>query len=380
MVRSPSIRVACVIDDGVTPADRAVAHRRWLEIAPALQQRGVDLTVVTLREANRLHEQLRSQGFDAIGLDARGRGSSPRSVARLARIIRAKDIEIVHGHEAIPSIIGADASLLARRGHRIYHRYHVYSSRRHQMLSWLAARVNSRTIAVSGAAASAAGDGDGTNESRIFLAHNGVRAMDPAAPDVVRALREELRIDEGAPVVLCVSRLRREKGLDLMVAAAARIEAHVTPVVVIVGSGPEEASLQVSAGSSAGRVVLTGHRDDVASFYALADVVAIPSRTDALPFSGAEAMSASVPIVATRVGGLPELVAHGVTGVLVAPEDPLAIASAVSELLGSPDLRTTMGRAARDRYTRMFSLEAMIDGWASVYDELTRSGSKGLDE
>lgn len=366
--RMSSLRVLVLVDDGITPTDRSVAHRRWLEIVPALMERSVDLRVATLREENAFHEGLRQIGCRALALRARHKLSLVRPVARLAKHLRADPVDIVHGHEAVPTVVGAVAALLAGRPRRVYHRYHMYSSPRHETISRVASRLSNRTIAVSHAAAAAARATDRAPDSRITVAHNGTQELGRVATETIERLKRELRIPDGSPVVLSVARLRREKGIDVLVAAAEHIRADEDPTVVVVGSGPESRGLTIDA--SAGRVVFAGHRDDVGPFYAMADVVVIPSRMDALPFSGVEAMSMGVPIVATDVGGLAELVEHGETGLLVPTEDPVALARSVSDLLGSADRRARMGLAARDRYECGFSLAAMAGSWVHVYREL----------
>lgn len=368
---SDATRVLAVIDEGQSIEDQAVARKRWLEIAPALIARNISLTVASFTARTQLHSELAELGCTAVSLSATANESLPRSLPLLISVIREHNIQIAHGHEALPAALSGLAALLSTRPHSIYHRYHVTASRKHQLLSRFAASVNQTTIAVSKAALQAARVLDKTKEAKLRVAYNGVAPVMPVDVKSVRMLRQELGLAPATRVVICISRLRREKGVDLLVEAAATMSGDF--VVVVVGAGPESERLQKQATSRATPVVFMGHRDDVEPLYALADVVAIPSRIDALPFSGAEAMSAGVPIVATRVGGLPELVIDGKTGILVRPDDPPALGEALTGMLASPATVRRMGAAAKERYIRHFSVDAMTDEWARSYRLLARN-------
>jgi glycosyltransferase involved in cell wall biosynthesis len=122
-------------------------------------------------------------------------------------------------------------------------------------------------------------------------------------------------------------------------------------------------------------VTLAGHRDDVASMLAQAQVFALATRSECLPMSILEAMASGLPVVASAVGGVPEAVIHGETGLLVAPGDPDALADALATLLDDPQLRGRMGAAGRARAERVFDLPAFRTAHLQVYaDELARAG------
>ena len=120
----------------------------------------------------------------------------------------------------------------------------------------------------------------------------------------------------------------------------------------------------------AGRFVMPGFRHDLDSFIAAADVVVLPSFTEGLPNVALEASAAGVPVVATAVGGTPEVVADGETGYLVAPGEPEALASKVITLLREPLLRKRMGEAGRERMREMFSFEAQADAYLKLFGSL----------
>jgi glycosyltransferase involved in cell wall biosynthesis len=168
-----------------------------------------------------------------------------------------------------------------------------------------------------------------------------------------------------------VAGLRRIKGLDVLIAAAAKIVARVPDArFVIVGEGPERESAlhQVGNFGLEDSFEFLGHRDDVPALLAEADLFVLPSRSEAFPNAVIEAMAAGLPVVATRVGGIAELVQRERTGVLVPSEDPEALAAAVMNLMARPDRANALGRAARQEIERQYSLSSMVARFEELYE------------
>ena len=117
-------------------------------------------------------------------------------------------------------------------------------------------------------------------------------------------------------------------------------------------------------------IILTGDRRDVPALLAALDVFLLPSLWEGLPTSIVEAMAMQTPVVASSVGGIPELVEHGVTGYLIPPQNPAALADAVTHLLAHPDLARQFGRAGYDRARRDFSMDAVVAKTEAAYDRL----------
>lgn len=194
-------------------------------------------------------------------------------------------------------------------------------------------------------------------------------AAPPTAGEVAAA-RCELSAD-GRPIVLAAGRLAPQKGLDVLIDAAARWrDREPRPVTVIAGDGPLAAALaDQAAGLADGDVRLLGRRSDVSALLGAADVVVVPSRWEARALIVQEAMRAGRPVVATRVGGIPDLTGAG--ALLVPPGDPAALAAAVTAVLDQPALAARLGRAARAQATSFPSAEGALAATLAQYARLS---------
>jgi glycosyltransferase involved in cell wall biosynthesis len=190
----------------------------------------------------------------------------------------------------------------------------------------------------------------------------------PTAGEIAAA-RTDMGADE-RPVVLAVARLAPQKGLDVLISAADQWRNRKPqPRTVIAGAGPLAANLLAQAGRSGADVVLLGPRDDVPALLAAADVVVVPSRWEARALVIQEAMRAGRPVVATRVGGTPELA--GADGaILVPPEDPAALAEAVAAVLDDASLAARLRAAARQRSASLPSEHDAVQAVLAIYSRL----------
>jgi glycosyltransferase involved in cell wall biosynthesis len=201
-----------------------------------------------------------------------------------------------------------------------------------------------------------------------------VRFVPAVAPPLGPARRtaEEVRAELGVgtrPLVLAVARLSRQKRLDVLVRAAAQWGSGPrTPIVIVAGDGPEQARLVGAASRSRAPVRFLGRREDIADLLGAADVVALPSAWEARPFVAQEALRAGVPLVATAVGGVADLV--GDAALLVPPGDEEALRIALERVLGDDALREALVARGRTRCAVWPSVDDMIEIVESVYREV----------
>ena len=234
-----------------------------------------------------------------------------------------------------------------------------------------------RLIAVSEAVAAGARAVMGS-AGRIVVVRNGID-LTPFAPEIgpSRAeIRSQLGLRADAPVALCVARLSPEKNVADFVRAAGLMSASGRVPgarFLVVGDGTERVPLTALIHKLGGNgfVTLLGARSDVPSLLQAADVVCVPSHEEGLGLVAIEAMAARLPVVATRVGGLPEVVLHGETGLLVPLGDgPAALADALAALLMDPVRARRMGDAGGARAHSCFSASRMVAETRAVYAEV----------
>lgn len=173
----------------------------------------------------------------------------------------------------------------------------------------------------------------------------------------------------GAPTVGCIARLSKEKNVALLVRAFARVRAEVPEAkLVVCGDGPERGALERLAASLGlgASAEFRGYVADAGRRCGEFSLLAVPSSRESFGIAALEAMTCGVPVVATRVGGLPELVVDGETGVLVPPEDDAALAAALVGLLRDPGRAARLGAAGRDRALTRFSAAKMLSAWTAL--------------
>jgi glycosyltransferase involved in cell wall biosynthesis len=202
-----------------------------------------------------------------------------------------------------------------------------------------------------------------------------------AAHDPGAGARARAALDLGPDdlVVAMVTVLRAGKGHEVALAALPALRERFPRLrLLVLGDGPARAQIERLAAPLGPAVVFAGHRDDVPDLLAGADVLLHPTARDALPSALLEAMAAGVPVVASRVGGVPEVVVDGETGLLVsAPPSAGVVTAALARLLGDPELRARLGKAGRTRYEREFTAERWAGRLRSVYEEVGATSSRG---
>lgn len=300
---------------------------------------------------------------------------------RLARHIRRSRIQVVHTYGFYPNLFGIAAARLARVPvlvASIRDTGDHLTARQRRMQKWAcrfadlvlanAEAVRERLVA------------DGYEPRRIDVIRNGIvfDSFDRRA-DRPR-MREQLGLPPAAPVVAVLSRLSKAKGIDYFLEAAALVaRRHPAARFLIVGDCSADAagaSYRVSLEKSVerlglgGRVVFTGFRCDVPALLSVVDVSVLPSLSEGLSNVVIESMAAGVPVVATAVGGNPELVADAGTGFLVPARDAAGLARAVDRLLSDPQMAARFGEAGRRRAEERFSLAAMVRATESLYVDL----------
>jgi glycosyltransferase involved in cell wall biosynthesis len=290
------------------------------------------------------------------------RPSTVRQMAAFARWCRRIGARIVHTCELYANIFGLPAAALAGVDVRIGNRRELRTpdkSRAQLAAQRLAYRSAHMVVANSSAAAAQLRD-EGLGDDKIHVIPNGVDCAAFAAPDRTRPMR----------TIVTVANLRPEKGHDTLIEAAPLIvQRHPDVEFQIIGDGPLRAALvrQVNLRGLRSKFTFLGERPDVAERLAAADLFVLPSRSEACPNGVLEAMASSLPVVASRVGGVPELIERDVNGVLIDADAPGQLAAAVIDLIERPAHARALGRAARQTAVQRFAFDRMVARFAALY-------------
>jgi glycosyltransferase involved in cell wall biosynthesis len=217
----------------------------------------------------------------------------------------------------------------------------------------------------------------GLRPEKAAVVWNGVPAPPAPDPAAVAAFRSRFGLPEGRLLLGALGRLEKQKGLEYLIEAVGRLKAQggPDPVVVLMGDGREREALQARAAALGVTVVFTGflgEKDRDAALDAL-DLYVMSSIGEALPLALIEAMGHGKAIVATTVGGIPEIIADGASGFLVAPGDPDALADRLARLFADPALRETLGRTAHAFFAQELTHAAMAEKTERLYGKCVRS-------
>lgn len=293
------------------------------------------------------------------------------AVLAVAKYIRAEDVDLVHTHSTEAGIIGRFAAALARIP-AVVHTVHgvPFADDRNAALERfvlacerLAARHTDQLIANADAITAEYVGRDIGHYGQYRTVYSGIDL------DQFRAATPAADIDAEGIRVLMVTRLADGKGFDVLFDALEAMDSSIT--VYIAGEGPERPRLErsIAARRLDDTVRLLGYREDVPALLAASDVFVLPSYREGTPRAITEAMASGLPVVATRIAGIPEQVIDGATGYLVDPGDARALADRLDVLIAHPDRRRAFGAAARDRAQR-FSRDRMLVDLDAVYTEV----------
>jgi glycosyltransferase involved in cell wall biosynthesis len=340
------------------------SERHLLALLPALAERGLDPVFVGLDDP----AWDPSDFYGALTVPAL-RLRSPRDVdpLLLARLVRLLRGDVVHTHLVHADLYGGIAARV--RGARLVTTKHNDDPFRAGPFRYVErglTKLADRVIAITDALRGFTIERVGVPEAKVQTIHYGLDSL-PAAwgsnpPDDV---------SPSARVLLAVSRLTQQKGVDVAIRALAELPADT--VLVVLGDGPERGSLEQLARALGveQRVFLPGRVPDVAAWLRRAHVFVHPARWEGFGLGVLEAMLAGLPVVASNVSSLPELVADGVTGLLVPPDDTAALARGIVDALERPEL----GTAGVARARREFSVARMADRTAELYADLASAPS-----
>ncbi|MEP7304806.1 MAG: glycosyltransferase [Acidobacteriota bacterium] len=305
-------------------------------------------------------------------------GFHPSIGARIARLAAVHKATVIHSHHYSPFVYGRIASLLNRRLSHVFTEHGRLSdappTAKRRVANAVLTRFPGPVFAVS-AAQRAHMLAEGFPPASVGVIHNGIDPGRWPADAERRAARQLLGVEADAFLVGTAARLDTVKDLPTLVTALAHARSRLAAVkLVIIGDGDERAALEalVRERQLQAIVQMLGYRADVRRLLPALDLYVNSSISEGISLTILEAMAAGLPVVATSVGGTPEVVVHDVTGLLVAPRSPGAMANAMVELAGSPERRRAFATAGRTRVEACFTLDRMVADYAREYQRLER--------
>lgn len=363
----------------VTTLDRGGTERQLAELVKGLDRQRFIPSVCCLSVEGPVAAELNQNGVKVKSVPFRGLSlpynlvEVSRQFGRLVKFIRSEGPDIVHGLLFHAYTLGTFAAKVARVPIVIASRRslgHFKGSKPHTVIAErIANRMTDLIVANSEAVKKDVVHQENVEPSKVRVIYNGV---DPALYDVPAdpVFKASLRIPERAMVVGVIANLIHYKGHRFFLQACEEVKGRIPEArFLLIGDGPLRGELERLAKELhlEEEVLFLGTRRDIPQLLSLMDVAVLPSLEEGFPNAVLEAMAAARPVVASRVGGVPEAVIHGETGLLVPPEEPGALAEAILELLDHPNRAITMGQAARLRIEKEFTLGAFLRQTETLY-------------
>ncbi|NIM19914.1 MAG: glycosyltransferase [Candidatus Latescibacteria bacterium] len=292
------------------------------------------------------------------------------AIVRLMRIFSRRRPDVVHTHNFVSHVHAAPAAkLLGIPVIHTKHGKHVASFSRFPWLRRYLYNLSWRVAAVSGDTGSSLREKAGLDPSIIEVVYNGINVARYAAGSK-REARKKLAVDEGVYLMGSVSRLDPVKDHRTMLEAFKEVAAERDDCLfMIIGDGPERERIKYSIGGLGleGKVVMPGFIDDIPAVLPALDLFLQPSIEEGLSLTILEAAASRIPIIATPVGGTPEIIVDGVTGILVEARNAVALAAAMNRFLEDPDHFRKLANNAKQRIEELFSLEKMVSSYHAMY-------------
>jgi glycosyltransferase involved in cell wall biosynthesis len=327
-------------------------------------------SVVCLDRGGELQREIEAMGISVTVLGRRST-YSPALLWRLVCWLRRERADVVHTHLFTADAYGRVAARLAgvRGVYSTVHSTNIWKGAIHRRIDWLLAWLSTKVIAVSAEVAQVLAERDGIPRSRITVVENGIdlQRLAGATGDGVHA---EFGIPERVPLIGLVGRLHPAKGHADLIAALAQLAAQgIGAHCLLIGSGElrDEIAADVERRGLRDRVTFTGQRSDIPRLLAALDLLAMPSRWEGLPMTLLEAMAMGKAIVATRVGGIPDVIMDGREGLLVPPGDVAALASALRRVITDAPLRRGLGDRARETLLARYDVGRTARAYESLY-------------
>ncbi len=351
---------------------------------------GQNPSVICLERPGTLAAQVESLGVPVL-CAGKPPGLRLETIGRIRELLRQSKPDVVHTHQ-IGALIYTGPAARREKVPVVVHTEHINNVAKHRSLSkrarirllWgLAGSYADRFFCVSDDIADAVKAYRTVPGRKVVVVPNGIDTAAFATKGGCESLRRDLGISHGVPVIGTVGRLNEVKSQDLLIRSFAQVSNHdLKPHLLLVGDGPERHRLQQLAEDLgiSDRVRFAGYQSRPEQFLQIMDIFALTSRLEGMPLVILEAWAAGLPVVASRVGGVPKMIAQGQTGLLFDSGDEAALTEAMDRLLAHPDEVQRLGEAGREYVRSRFDLRVMAETYERHYRNLLHTTHPALGE
>ncbi len=349
-------------------------------LASNLNKEKYNVSVWCLRKGGFFADKLIEEGIDVkiLGIST---SRNPIAIYKLYKLLKRHKIDLIHTHAYSAGTIGrisaflAGVSVIISHNHSVYDYYHKYF----RLVEWALSHITDRIICISDRVRKSTNRTQGISAEKLITIHNGINSIGPVQKKAITKLKKELRIPPGHTVISTITHMEEHKGVSYLIQSASRIcKSRENLIFLLVGEGAQEEELKELCVSLKieENVVFTGERSDIPEILSLTDIFVLPSVREGLSLSILEAMASGKPVIATSVGGIPEVVSDGVSGILVRPKNPYALHDAIVELLDDKVKQRLMGFNGKRIFEERFNSGTMVDRIEKSYDLLIKGSNK----
>jgi len=357
------------------------AEKHVLRLAAELRRRGHRPGIATLFKEGHLAEAVRSEGIPFVCLNANPRWGISTSLS-IRRWIKSTRVDILHAYlfgfdayAGLPArLCGTPVFISSRR------ELAQWQKMRHRVIADLGNLFADRVVCCSDAVLNRTREKEKISPEKLLTLYNGVDASYLRQGADGDKVRSEFGIPRNAPVIGTVANFGAEKGYEYLAECAKRVLSEIPNAYFLwVGFGPLEKTIRdkVKTFVCSERIIFTGMRKDIPELIASMDLFVLASLFEGFPNVLLEAMAMEKPVIATTTGGIPELVEHEKSGLLVPVKNAEALAEAIKSLLQDRSRALKMGQAARNRVASLFTFEQMVQNYEKLYASLWQTKTGG---
>jgi glycosyltransferase involved in cell wall biosynthesis len=339
-----------------------------------LDKKKYNVSVWCLREGGFFANKLVKEGIDVKILHISS-SRNPLSIYKLYKLLKNRKFDIIHTHAYSAGTIGRISAFLAGIPVIISHNHSVYDyyNRYYHFVEWLLSLITDRIICISDIVNRFANETQRINAKKLITIHNGIDSEYAVSEKMTSGLRKELDIPVDHSVICTITHMEEHKGIKyLLESASLLLQSRNDISFLLVGEGALKEELKILCADLKieRNVIFAGERNDIPEILSLTDIFVLPSLREGLSLTILEAMACGKPVIATNVGGIPEVVKDGVSGILVSPKDPEALHSAMNELLDNRKKLKKMGYNGKRVCNESFDSKTMIGKIEDLYDSI----------